>query len=125
MANVVKTLLLSPVPLFAVAMACGVSFYAGGVLNSTKPNGKYVTAEKNALILQAVFDRQGATPEQLKQEISDPIRLVLKKYIDQGYVVIDTAKDESGNMAVAAIPPGTLDVTEELAAALKKQKVNP
>jgi len=119
MRELFKKIFMAGVPAFAVLFLIAVAFYAGGVLNSTRPNGKYLTAEKNAVIFGAVFDRQGETPEQLKAEVTVPVLAVLRKYADQGYVVIDTAKDEHGNMVIAALPDGTSDITAELAAAIK------
>lgn len=97
-----------------VAFLCGVSYYAGGKLNSTVPNGKYLTVDKSGVILNAVFDNPAQTPEERKANISDPIISVLKKYADMGYVIIEAGADERGMHAIAALPPNTKDITDEL-----------
>lgn len=121
MVNALKKLVTFNVPAFAVLFLLMVAYYSGGVLNSQQLNGKYLTVEKSALIIQAYLERQGETKEQLNAEITLPILSILKKYTEQGYVVIDTAKDENGNMTIAALPKGTADINKEVAAALKKK----
>jgi hypothetical protein len=114
MADQVKKTASFAVPLVAIAFLCSVCFYAGGRFNSVKPNGKYLVADKNAVILAAVLDRDSTDAQMLKAEISQPIVQVLTRYADQGYVIIDGGRDEHGNLTVAALPPGTRDITQEL-----------
>jgi hypothetical protein len=46
----------------------------------------------------------------------------MRRYTDQGYVIIDGARDEHGNLTIAALPTGTRDITKELAAAVTRKE---
>ncbi len=118
-----KIILAGEVPYVAVVAFAAVAFYAGHLLTPTEP--KVAIAERGALIFQAVLDRQGAPREVLDTEVSQPVRGVLKRYADLGYVVIDASKDEAGNYVVAALPQGAIDITKELASAIKKPTTPP
>jgi hypothetical protein len=108
--------------LLAVGGLCAVCFYAGGRLNSVAPNGKYLVADKNAVILSAVLERNSTDVDALKGEIAQPVLQVMRRYTDQGYVIIDGARDERGNLTIAALPPDTRDITKELAAAIARRE---
>ena len=120
MAEIKKKSVSAAVQALATAGLCAVSFHAGGRLSGTTPNGKYVVADKNAVILSAVMERDSTDAEALKAEIIQPILRVMRQYTDQGYVIIDGGRDEHGNFAIAALPPGTRDITKELAAAVTR-----
>lgn len=119
MANVVSKVVMAGVPAFAVVFLCGVCFYAGSALNKTE--GKYVTVDKGGVIFTSVMEMTPPTsdPAILKKRVTDPIVGVLAKYAKEGYVVIDTAKDDQGNMSIVALPKETKDITAELSAAIK------
>jgi hypothetical protein len=106
------------VQLLATASLCAVCFYAGGKLNRVTPNGKYLVADKNAVILAAVMERDSTNTELLKAEVTQPILEVMRRYTEEGYVVIDGGRDEHGNVTIAALPADTRDITSELAAAV-------
>jgi hypothetical protein len=110
------------VPMLLVAGLCAGSFYAGGVFNSVTPNGKYLLADKNAVIVNAVLTRDSTDAETLRTDVAQPILNVLRRYTDLGYVVIESSRDEQGNHLVAAIPAGTRDITHELELAITKQE---
>lgn len=112
-----KYLLAGNLPYLAVAILCGVAFYAGHA--TVEQNGKFAIAEKSAVILQAVLDRPAESPETFAREVAQPIIEVLKRYADQGYTVLDSAKDEQGNYALIAMPKSSIDITTELRAAIK------
>jgi hypothetical protein len=114
---------LSPLAAQVVATValCGVCFYAGGKLSSVTPNGKYLVADKEAVVLSAVLDRDSTDARTLQAEITQPILAVMQRYTEQGYVIIDGGHDERGNMTIAALPEGTRDITKELAAAIPKK----
>jgi hypothetical protein len=112
--------LAARVPLPAVLGLCALCVYGGGALARTAPNGKYLVADKNAVILGAVLERNSTDVDTLKAEITQPVLQILRRYTEQGYVVIDGARDEHGNLTIAALPPGTRDITGELAAAVAR-----
>lgn len=120
MVSAIKKAAMGGVPMFAVVFLCAVCFYAGTAL--TKPEGKYVTVDKANVIFTSVMEMNPPTtdPAILKKRITDPVLAVLGGYAARGYVVIDTSKDESGNMAIVALPKDTKDITTELASAIKK-----
>lgn len=121
MADVKSRTLPMGVHLLATAGLCAVCFYAGGKLNGVTPNGKYLVADKNAVILQAVMERDSTDAQVLKAEITQPILGVMRRYTEQGYVIIDGARDEHGNLTVAALPADTRDITGELTAAIARK----
>lgn len=117
----IKTILLAGnFPISALLILVSASFYIGHELGADAP--KVAVGERGAVVLDAVLDRPGASKEQLHQEVTAPILEVLKQYADQGYVVIDSSKDEAGNYSVAALPRETIDITAALRAAVKKPK---
>lgn len=122
MAERKTTTLATGVQLLAVGGLCAVCFYAGGRLNCVPPNGKYLVADKNAVILAAVLERNSTDAAALKDEIAKPVMQVMRRYTDQGYVIIDGARDERGNHTIAALPADTRDITKELAAAIARRE---
>jgi hypothetical protein len=112
-------LLFAGVPLLLVVALCAAAYAAGAYLHK-QPEGKYVTANKSAVIFTAVMEMQSAASDeaQLKKRVTDPVIALLRRYTDQGYVVIDTAKDDHGNMSIVALPEGTKDITQELSTAV-------
>jgi hypothetical protein len=109
-------------PLLLVVGLCGASFYAGGVVNSVTPNGKYLLADKNAVIVNAVLTRDSTDAETLRTEVAKPVLNVLRRYTDLGYVVIESSRDDQGNHLVAAVPAGTRDITHELELAITQKE---
>ena len=122
MADVRKNGVSTAVQLLATAALCAVCFYAGGKLTGATPNGKYLVADKNAVILSAVMERDSTDAEALKAEITQPILKLMRQYTDQGYVIIDSGRDERGNFTIAALPADTRDITKELAAAVTRKE---
>jgi len=122
MAEIKKKSMSAAVQLLAIASLCAVSFHAGARLGAPTPDGKYLVADKNAVILSAVMERDSTDAEALKAEIIQPIVRVMRQYTNQGYVIIDGGMDEHGNFAIAALPPGTRDITKELAAAVARKE---
>jgi hypothetical protein len=112
------------IPVWTVLLV-GVCAYTAGSFLSSPPqdsNGKFVTIARNMVIFQAVQTRRGASESQLKAEVVEPIRLFIQNYQDQGYAVIDTSIDGEGNMAVLALPKGSIDVTHEISQILSPKR---
>lgn len=109
--------------LLATAALCAVCFYAGGKLNGVTPTGKYVVADKAAVILDAVMASDSTDPKALDARITKPVLQVMRHYTEQGYVVIDGAKDEHGNFTIAALPADTRDITQELSSAITPREI--
>ncbi|KGC70067.1 hypothetical protein DP57_6068 [Burkholderia pseudomallei] len=85
---------------------------------TAKPAPRVAIAEKGAVVLEAALNHPTSTPAQLKALIADPIAAVLRRYDTQGFVVIDTSRNDQGDMTVATLPAQTLDITNELRAAV-------
>jgi hypothetical protein len=117
-----KLIFAGNVPYLAVALLALSFFYFGfAVANkNAKPIPKIAFAEKGALVLSNVLARQDISESTLDEQIKKPILAVMKRYVDQGYVVIDSSRDENGNMAINAIPPGAIDITSEMKEAINK-----
>ncbi|MGR9587094.1 hypothetical protein [Pandoraea sputorum] len=94
-----------------------VLFYLFGY-GMSAPVKKVAIVEKGAVVLEAALDRQGLSEQQLKAQVGEPIKAVLQKYQKKGFVVIDVSRNDEGDMTVAALPSNTLDITNELRAAV-------
>lgn len=112
-----KYILAGNLPYLAAAILCAASFFMGQT--TVEQPGKFAIAEKGAVVLQAVLDRPSVPPETYAREIVQPIIKVLKHYADQGFVVVDSTKDEQGNYSLIALPKNAIDITDELRAAIK------
>jgi hypothetical protein len=112
-----KYFLAGNLPYICLLIACAMAFFLGQ--KSVDQVGKYVVAERGAIVLQAVLDRSSEQPDAVVKEISPRILAVLQKYANLGYVVIDADKDENGNFAIAAAPHSTLDISQEIRDAVK------
>lgn len=109
-----KFLLFGNIPLLAVLLVCGASFYAGVTYQEmTTPIQKYVVADKGAIVLNAMLSQPNMNHAEIKSKLQLPILRVMNKYIKQGYVVIDTKKNDDG-YSIAAIPENSIDITNEM-----------
>ncbi len=113
-----KILAAGSLPYSALIILLALAFYAGR--ESAPASPKVLIAERSRVILEAVMDRQDLPREKVILEVLDPLKAVLAKYQAQGYVVLDTARDENGNFSVAALPDGARDITPELQKAVSK-----
>lgn len=111
-----KLILSGNVPYLAVLILCVTAFFAGQQLHPAPK--RIAVAEKKVVLLEAMMDRGGKSQEVINAEIVEPVRGVLKRYVDQGYLVVDISKDVDGNMLVAAMPADAVDITSELRAAV-------
>jgi len=118
----IKTIFAGNVPYLAVVVLATSAFYIGFETSNltTKPIQKIAFAEKGGVILNAVLKRQDISPAALDEQITKPILTVIKRYVDQGYLVIDSSRDENGYMQISAIPTGAINITPEIEAAIKK-----
>ena len=112
-----KYILAGDLPYLVMIILCTAAFFFGRT--TVEPTGKFAIAEKSAIVLQAVLDRPFEPAETITHEVAQPIIAVLKNYSDQGYTIIDAAKDDQGNYAIIALPKTTIDITDALRAAIK------
>lgn len=103
-------------PYFAALIFAVCGFFVGQQFST--PIAKVAYAERGAIVLNAVLDRAGQSDESLQEEVVTPIKAVLQRYADLGYVVIDSSKDDSGNLIIAALPVDAIDITEVLKKAI-------
>lgn len=113
-----KILLAGSFPFVAVAVLCA-AFFALGQRYTTTPT-RIAVAEKGAIILETLLDHQELPRDELDALLTTPIKTVLKKYQDMGYLVIDISKNEQGAMAVTTLPSDVIDITEDLRTAVAK-----
>jgi septum formation topological specificity factor MinE len=109
------------VPYLAVALLIATAFYLGLEISNltAKPAPKIAFAEKGAAILEVVLAHQNIPPAALDEQVKKPILTVIKRYVDKGYLVIDSSRDENGNMYIDGVPDGAINITAEIRAALK------
>ena len=97
-------------------LLCLIAYVLGH--QTASPARNIAFAEKGAVLLEAALDRPNRTEQQMKTEIAAPIRAVLRRYQELGYVVIDASRNDDGDMTIAAIPANAVDITNELRAAV-------
>ncbi len=114
-----KILSAGSLPYSALAVLLGLAFYIGK--ESAPATPKVAVAERGRVILEAVMDRQDMPKEKIIQEVLDPVKAVLLTYMNQGFVVLDSAKDENGNYSVAVLPENAIDITQELQNAVARK----
>lgn len=118
-----KIISAGSLPYSALIVLLGLAFYIGK--ESAPATPKVAVAERGRVILEAVMDRQDMPKEKIIQEVLDPVKAVLLSYVKQGFVVLDSAKDENGNYSVAALPDNVIDITQELQSAVARKAVEP
>ena len=102
---------------YSVAIMLCLATYLMGHQAAT-PAKNVAVVEKGAVILEATLDRPNLSAAQIKAQVSEPIKAVLRRYQKNGYDVIDTSRNDQGEITVAAIPPNTIDITNELRTAV-------
>lgn len=121
-----KILIAGNVSYSVVAVLIGLAFYIGLEMSqlTAKTAPKVAFAEKSAVIFESVFKRQDVSAAVIDEQIKKPILAVIKRYVNQGYVVIDSGRDEDGNMTITGIPSGSIDITSEIRAAVNAASAN-
>jgi hypothetical protein len=102
---------------YSVVVMLGLALYLMGHQSAKQPP-RIAVAEKGAVILEAALANPTATGEKMKQMVTVPIRDVMRRYEQAGYVVINTSRNDEGDMTVDALPADTVDITGELRAAV-------
>jgi hypothetical protein len=75
---------------------------------------RIAVADEGATLLEAALNRSDLSKEQREAAIVAPVRAVLDRFRQQGYLVIDMSRNDDGDMTVATIPSGAIDITNEL-----------
>jgi len=104
------------VPALGVVLLCGACAIAGGAVgfSASRPAPKFAVAEKGSIVLQAFLEHPALTPTEAQRQVSAPILAVLKRYSDRGFLVVNVARDRTGQLMVDAVPPDAVDITPEL-----------
>lgn len=117
-----KIFFAGELPYVLVLLIAATSFYFGRL--SINPYLKLATAEKGAVILEAMMSNPTRSKEQIESQIRQPLLKLLEHYQNAGYLVVDVTKDEQGFMSISAVPSDAIDITSEMKAALKKANPN-
>lgn len=105
---------------YSVVCLLSLAVYAIGYEaghQTAKPAPRVAIAEKGAVVLEAALSHPTATPAQMKALIADPINSVIERYLAQGFVIVDTSRNDQGDMTVTALPADTVDITNVLRSA--------
>ena len=117
-----KRLLNFNLPLWSV-LALFLSFAMVGYAFFSVPKApvqaKFATLNKAAIVYGAIAENPRLTEEQIQKQFITPINNLLKKYQDDGYVVIDLTKDDDGNYVINAIPKDAINLDKEFSEAIK------
>ena len=105
-----------PVPYSGVMMLSLAVYLMGH--QTAKPAPRVAVAEKSAVILEAALSDPSASQEKLKQQVALPIRAVIQRYEKAGFVVVNTSRNDQGDITLDAIPADTIDITNELRTAV-------
>jgi hypothetical protein len=103
---------------YVLVLATAASAFVAGRLTTPEPPA-VVTAEASALILRAALEHPELSAEQLSAAVRQPITEVIQRYARQGHLVVDIGVDESGRYGLLAVPERTVDITENLRAAIQ------
>lgn len=79
---------------------------------------KVVIADRQAVIFDHALNYPVMSEVDRDRKLIQPIMGILQKYSTQGYLVVDSLKDESGAYFVSAFPIDSKDITSELKAAV-------
>ncbi len=113
-----------PIPVAIIFLLVGIT--AGFLIGqkTAQPQGiKIATAEKGEVLLEALLSRPNASQQTLEIQVERPIQKIYQHYSDNGWLVLNTSKDEDGNICIDALPKGkTRDITQELRNAVQPAK---
>ncbi|WP_413215983.1 hypothetical protein [Paraburkholderia kururiensis] len=102
---------------YSVVLMLSLAVYLMGH-QTAKPAPRIAVAEKSAVILEAALNEPSASQEKLKQQVAVPIRAVIERYEKAGFVVVNTSRNDQGDITLDALPADTIDITNELRAAV-------
>lgn len=102
---------------YSVVMMLSLAVYLMGH-QTAKPAPRIAVAEKSAVILEAALNDPSASQEKLKQQVAVPIRGVIQRYEKAGFVVVNTSRNDQGDITLDALPADTIDITNELRTAV-------
>lgn len=114
-----RYLALGAAMLFAAAALLGAAI-DHRFFQIAPPPPKVAFAEQGAVVLEAVLDQPSMKPEDAKRIVGNTLRTVLDKYQRAGYLVINVTHSADGQLLVAAIPHGAVDITSEMRASVAR-----
>ena len=94
-------------------------YFIGDLTHEDSSNNQIIIANRSGIILQAILDTPEMNKDDAQKLIVTPINNVLKSYRDQGFVVLDAAKNEDGHYSIIALPENAKDITNEIKEAIK------
>jgi hypothetical protein len=106
-------------PLLGTAMLCAAAALLGAAadhrfIQVAPPAPKIAFAEQGAVVLEAILDRPNMKSADANRLVGGTVRTVLDKYQRAGYLVVNVTHSADGQLLIAAIPNGAVDITPEM-----------
>lgn len=106
-------------PLLGTAMLCAAATLLGAAadhrfIQVAPPAPKIAFAEQGAVVLEAILDQPNMKPADANRLVGGTVRMVLEKYQRAGYLVVNVTHSADGQLLIAAIPNGAVDITPEM-----------
>lgn len=106
-------------PLLGTAMLCAAAALLGAAadhrsIQVAPPAPKIAFAEQGAVVLEAILDQPNMKPADANRLVGGTVRTVLDKYQHAGYLVVNVTHSADGQLLIAAIPNGAVDITPEM-----------
>ena len=101
-----------------VVLGIAASMFGAGRMSVNK-QVPVALAEQSAVLMRVVLDHPELGATQIERQVRAPIRDILQRYGQQGYMVVDVATNDAGGYGLLALPAGSIDITGELLAAVQ------
>lgn len=106
-------------PLLGTAMLCAAAALLGAAadhrfIQVAPPPPKIAFAEQGAVVLEAILDQPNMKSADANRLVGGTVRMVLDKYQHAGYLVVNVTHSADGQLLIAAIPNGAIDITPEM-----------
>lgn len=117
-------------PLLGTALLCAAAALLGAAadhrfIQITPPAPKIAFAEQGAVVLEAILAQPNMKPEDAQRLVGGTLRTVLDKYQRAGYLVVNVTHSADGQLLIAAIPDGAVDITPEMRSSVGRAVAHP
>ena len=113
------------VPLVAATLFCIAGTLLGVVIDHRflqvpVPTPKIALAEEGAVVLEALLSQPNLDATDARRLVGESIASVVRRYQSEGYLVVNASRGSDGQLVVEAVPPSTLDITDEMRASVAR-----